>query len=50
MVWTFESKSGKEDWVSSCRYMEVAEVNGVGRGRKTWGEFVTDELLGLQSE
>ena len=37
--------------MSSYRNIEVARVKRVGRGRKTWGECVMDDLklLGLQS-
>ena len=47
-----EHESG-DDWVLSCRNMEeVVEVTCVGRGRKTWGECVKDDmkLLGLQPD
>ena len=43
---------GVDDWVSACRSVVVAGVRCVGRGRKTWGESVKDDmkLLGLQPE
>ena len=46
-----ERKSG-EDWVSACRNVVVAGVRCVGRGRKTWYECVTDDMveLGLHPE
>ena len=31
-------RTSRNDWVSSCRYMKVAGMNCVGRGRKTWVE------------
>ena len=45
-------RKSENDWVSSCRYTEVAGVKCVGRDRKTWGECVRDDmkLLGLQPE
>ena len=46
-----EHKSGY-DWVSACRYVVVAGVRCVGRGRKTWRECVRDDMkvLGLHPE
>ena len=44
---------GVDDWVSACRNVVVAGVRCVGRGRKTWGVCVKDDivkLLGLQPE
>ena len=41
-----------DDWVSACINLVVAGVRYVGRGKKTWGECVKDDmkLLGLQPE
>ena len=38
--------------LSSCRNVEKAGVECRGRGRKTWREYVNDDmkLLGLQPE
>ena len=40
------------DWVSNCRNFQVAGVKAHGRGRKTWGECVKNDLksLGLRPE
>ena len=45
-------RKGVDDWMSVCRNVMVAGVRCVGRGRKTWGECVKDDmrLLGLQPE
>ena len=42
----------EDDWVSACRNVVVAGVRWVGRGRKTWGECVKDDMeeLGLHPE
>ena len=46
-----EPKSG-DDWVSAYRNVEVAGERCVGRGRKTWKEWVNDDmkLLSLKPE
>ena len=38
--------------ISACRNVVVAGVRGAGRSRKTWREFVKDDLdeLGLDHE
>ena len=47
----WKRKSG-DDWVSACRNVVVAGVRCAGRGRKTWYEFVKDDMkaLGLHPE
>ena len=44
-----ERKSG-DDWVLGCRNVEVVGEMSKGRGRKTWREYVNDdmEVLGFQ--
>ena len=46
-----ECKSG-DDWVSACRNVAVAGVRCAGRRRKTWYEYVKDDMkvLGLHAE
>ena len=46
-----EFKSG-DDRVSTCRNVVVARVRCAGKGRKTWREYVKDDMdeLGLHSE
>ena len=41
-----------DDWVSTCRNVEVAGVRCRGRNRKTWNKCVEDdmEVLGLHPE
>jgi len=41
-----------DNWVSACRAIEVEGSRGRGRGRKTWQEFVTDDMkrLGVTRE
>ena len=41
-----------DDWVSSCRRLVVEGARGQSRSRKTWEQYVKDDmkLLGLQSE
>ena len=45
-----ERKNG-DDWVQACRNVVVAGARYAGRGRKTWREFVKDDMdeLGLRS-
>ena len=45
-------RKGVDNWVLACRNVVVAGVRCVGRGRKTWGEYVKDnmKLLGLHPE
>ena len=46
-----EHKSG-DDWVSACRNVEAVGEKGMGRGKKTWREWVKDDMdeLGLHLE
>ena len=46
-----EGKNG-DDWVLACRNVGVAGVRCADRGRKTWREYVKDDMdeLGLYSE
>ena len=37
-------RKDKHDWVSACRDFEVAGQKKKGRGRKTWGECVRNDL------
>ena len=41
-----------DDWVSACRNVEVVEVKSQSRGRKSWREWVKDDMdeLGLHPE
>ena len=45
-------RKGNDDWVSGCRNFEVAGAKSKGRGKKTWGECVKNDLnlLGLRKE
>ena len=45
-------RKGSNDWVSTCRNIEVVGMNSRGRSRKTWGECVRQDLdlLGLKRE
>jgi glutathione S-transferase len=40
------------DWVKVCQWVEVNGKRGHGRGRKTWREWVEEDMkaLGLRSE
>ena len=38
-----ERKSG-DDWVSDCRNVGMVGEKSRGRGRKTWREFVKDDI------
>jgi hypothetical protein len=45
-------RKDSDDWVSSCRNIEVVGAKSRGRGKKTWGECVRHDLdlLGLKRE
>ena len=37
-----------DDWLSACRKSEVSGERGRGRNRKTWKEFVSDDMKKLR--
>ena len=37
-------RKGVDHWVSACSNVEVAGVRCVGRGRRTWGEGLKDDM------
>ena len=37
-----------DDWVSACRNVVLAGVRYVGRGKKTWEEYVKDDMKLLE--
>ena len=45
-------RKGGNDWVSTCRNIEVVGIKCRGRSRKTWGECVRQDLdlLSLKKE
>ena len=38
-------RKGNDDWVSTCRNLEVVGPKGKGRSRKTWRQCVDHDLL-----
>ena len=40
-------RKSEDDWVSACRNVVVAGVRCAGRGRKTWYQYVKDDMKAL---
>ena len=45
-------RKNRDAWVSACRYIQVEGVKPRGRGKKTWGECVAEDMrsAGLRNE
>jgi hypothetical protein len=41
------NRKDADDWLSACRKLEVSGEKGRGRNRKTYKEFVSDDLKKL---